>query len=84
MSGTYDVKRELLSAFRSLMTPLVRILLRNGISFREFAEVLKDVFVAVCARDLVVPGRRLTLSRIAIVTGLTRKEVSTIDRKSVV
>lgn len=80
MSGTYDVKRELLSAFRSLMTPLVRILLRNGISFREFAEVLKDVFVAVCARDLVVPGRRLTLSRIAIVTGLTRKEVSTIVR----
>jgi hypothetical protein len=62
------------------MTPLVRILLRNGISFREFAEVLKDVFVAVCARDLVIPGRRLTLSRIAIVTGLTRKEVSTIVR----
>jgi len=62
------------------MTPVVRILLRNGISFREFAEVLKDVFVAVCARDLVVPGRRLTLSRIAIVTGLTRKEVSTIVR----
>jgi hypothetical protein len=80
MSGTYDVKRELLSAFRSLMTPLVRILLRNGISFREFAEVVKDVFVAVCARDLVIPGRRLSLSRIAIVTGLTRKEVSAIVR----
>jgi hypothetical protein len=80
MSGTYDVKRGLLSAFRSLMTPLVRILLRNGISFREFAEVVKDVFVAVCARDLVVPGRRLSISRIAIVTGLTRKEVSAIVR----
>jgi hypothetical protein len=62
------------------MTPLVRILLRNGISFREFAEVLKDVFVAVCARDLAMPSRKTTLSRIAIVTGLTRKEVSTIVR----
>ncbi|MCJ7592464.1 MAG: DUF6502 family protein [Woeseiaceae bacterium] len=62
------------------MTPLVRILLRNGISFREFAEVVKDVFVAVCARDLVIPGRRLSISRIAIVTGLTRKEVSAIVR----
>lgn len=80
MSGTYDVKRGLLSAFRSLMTPLVRILLRNGISFREFAEVVKEVFVSVCARDLVIPGRRLSLSRIAIVTGLTRKEVSAIVR----
>ena len=80
MSATYDVKRELLSAFRSLMTPLIRILLRNGISFREFAEVLKEVFVAVCARDLAIPGRRMTLSRIAIVTGLTRKEVASIVR----
>jgi hypothetical protein len=58
----------------------VRILLRNGISFREFAEVVKEVFVSVCARDLVIPGRRLSLSRIAIVTGLTRKEVSAIVR----
>jgi hypothetical protein len=62
------------------MTPLVRILLRNGISFREFAEIVKEVFVAVCARDLAVPGRRMTMSRIAIVTGLTRKEVSSIVR----
>lgn len=80
MSATYDVKRELLSAFRSLMTPLVRILLRNGISFREFSEVVKEVFVAVCAKDLAIPGRRMTLSRVAIVTGLTRKEVSSIVR----
>jgi hypothetical protein len=80
MSGTYDLKRELLTAFRSVMTPLVRILLRNGISFREFAEVLKEVFVAVSTRDLTIPGRRMTLSRIAIVTGLTRKEVSSIVR----
>lgn len=80
MSGTYDVKRELLSAFRSLMTPLVRILLRNGISFREFAEVIKEVFVAVCARDLAVPGRPPTYARIAIVAGLTRGEVAAVVR----
>jgi hypothetical protein len=80
MSGTYDVKRELLSAFRSVMTPLVRILLRNGISYREFAEVIKEVFVAVCARDLAVPGRPPTFARIAIVSGLTRGEVASIVR----
>lgn len=78
MSDTYDIKSNLLSAFRSLMTPLVRILLRNGIAFREFAEVLKEVYVTVCARDMVLPGRRMSLSRIAIMTGLTRKEVASI------
>jgi len=80
MSDTYDVKRELLSAFRSVMTPLVRILVRNGISFREFGEVVKEVFVAVCARDLALPGRPPTYARIAIVSGLTRGEVASIVR----
>lgn len=62
------------------MTPLVRILVRSGVTFRDFAEVLKDVFVAVCARELETPDRPVTLSRLAITCGLTRKEVDQIVR----
>lgn len=80
MSDTYDVKRDLLAAFRSLMTPLIRILLRSGITFQEFGGVLKDVYVNVCAREMTLPGRRMTLSRVAIATGLTRREVAKIVR----
>jgi hypothetical protein len=80
MSATYDVKQDLLAAFRSLMTPLIRILLRSGITFQEFAGVLKDVYVTVCAREMALPGRRVTLSRVAIATGLTRREVAKIVR----
>lgn len=80
MSRTYDVKRELLSAFRSVMTPLIRILLRNDITFREFAEVIKEIFVSVGARELAASGRRVSAARVAITTGLTRREVSTIVR----
>jgi hypothetical protein len=80
MSDTYDVKRDLLAAFRSLMTPLIRILLRSGITFQEFGGVLKDVYVNVCAREMTLPGRKMTLSRVAIATGLTRREVAKIVR----
>jgi hypothetical protein len=80
MSDTYDVKRDLLAAFRSLMTPLVRILLRSGITFQEFGGVLKDVYVTVCAQEMALPGRKLTLSRVAIATGLPRREVAKIVR----
>jgi hypothetical protein len=80
MSATYDVKRDLLAAFRSLMTPLVRILLRSGITFQEFAGVLKDVYVTVCAREMTLPGRKMSISRVAIATGLTRREVAKIVR----
>lgn len=80
MSDTYDVKQDLLAAFRSLMTPLVRILLRSGITFQEFGGVLKDVYVNVCAREMTLPGRKMTLSRVAIATGLPRREVAKIVR----
>lgn len=80
MPSTYDVKQELLAAFRSVMTPLVRILLRNDITFREFTEVIKEIFVSVGARELAASRRRVSAARIAITSGLTRREVSTIVR----
>ncbi len=66
----------LLSAFRVLLRPLVRILLRHGISYAEFAEIVKAVYVEVAVTDFKVEGKRGTKSRIAVITGLTRKEVS--------
>lgn len=62
------------------MTPLIRILLRSGITFQEFAGVLKDVYVTVCAREMTLPGRRMSISRVAIATGLGRREVAKIVR----
>jgi len=71
-----DVRLGLLAAYRKLMQPLVRILIRHGISFGEFTEMLKNVFVEVAARDFSIPDRKISQSRIAIITGLTRKEVA--------
>lgn len=73
-----SVKEGLLSAFRVLVRPLVRILLRHGISFAEFADILKAVYVEVAVTDFKVERKRGTRSRIAVITGLTRKEVSRI------
>jgi hypothetical protein len=73
---TDSVRLGLLAAFRKLLQPLVRILIRSGISFGEIAEVLKTVFVEVAGRDFDLPERKTSHSRIAIITGLTRKEVA--------
>ena len=78
MSETYDVKRDLLTAYRSLMTPLVRILLRNGVSFHEFANVVREVYVSACSQELTRQGRTGSLARVSMMTGLTRREVTDI------
>ncbi|MEM7083705.1 MAG: DUF6502 family protein [Pseudomonadota bacterium] len=74
-SNDADVKQGLLAAYRRFMGPLVRILIRNGISFDEFADELKGVFVEIAHDDFPIDGRNPSGTRIAILTGLTRKEV---------
>ena len=51
------------------------ILLRNNVSHRTFAELAKRVYVDVANAEFGIAGKKQTTSRIAILTGLTRKEV---------
>jgi hypothetical protein len=55
--------------------PLVRILLRNNVSHQTFAELAKLVYVEVANAEFGIAGKKQTTSRIAILSGLTRKEV---------
>ncbi len=45
-------------------------------AFGQFAELLKRAYVEAAEEDFAVPGRKLTISRVAVLTGLTRKEAS--------
>lgn len=67
-------------ALARLLTPLVRILLRQGVSVGAVTDLLKRVYVTVAERDFTVPGRKQTTSRIAVLTGLHRKEVARLRR----
>lgn len=76
-----DLKAALLGAYARLLRPLVRILLRNGITYQEFSETAKRVFVTTVARDLTAAGSPISPARIAIQTGLTRQEVERVLEK---
>jgi hypothetical protein len=65
----------LLTATLQLLRPLVRLLLRNNVSHRTFADLAKRVYVEVANTEFAIPGKKQTTSRIAILTGLTRKDV---------
>lgn len=70
-----SVKKGLLATYSKLLRPLIRILLKNGVTYAELSEVVKSVFVAIAGQEFHVPGKKMSKARIAIVTGLTRKEV---------
>lgn len=76
------LKQQVLDAFLLVMRPIVRILLRYGIGYREFVEVTKTAYVGVASSDFGLRGRPTNISRVAVMTGLTRKEVKRIRDKS--
>ncbi len=63
-----------------LLRPLVRVLLRNGVSLGAFADLAKRVYVDVASDEFGIPGRKQTNSRVSIITGLSRKEVLRVKR----
>jgi hypothetical protein len=62
-----------------VLRPLVRIMLRSGVTYKAFAEVVKAVYVDIASNEFRIPGRKQTDSRIAVITGLSRKEVSRVS-----
>jgi len=61
--------------FERLVRPVVRILLRHGISLRELSELCKRVCVSVATNDLDDNGKPMNTSRVALLTGMTRRDV---------
>lgn len=69
-------KSPALAAFRLLFRPVARILLRDGINWKELAAVAKAIYVQAATESFGIRGRPTNVSRVAILTGLTRREVS--------
>ncbi len=72
LENTHD---RILRAVLLCLRPMVKIMLQCGIGYRAFAELAKTAFVEVATSEYGVRGRPTNMSRVAVMTGLTRKEV---------
>lgn len=60
---------------RVLMGPVVRWLLRHGVNYGAFAEMLKGSFVAMAREELARAGAKITDSAVSVMSGVHRKDV---------
>lgn len=71
-----DITRERIrGALASVLYPLARILLRCGVGYPEFAELAKHAYVEAASGEGGTLARSANVTRTALVTGLSRKEV---------
>jgi hypothetical protein len=76
----HTVKDQLKQAFALVLKPMVRLLIAQGVTHADLAETAKEVYVETALRHFEEEGR-INQSRVAVLTGLTRKEVkNVIDR----
>ncbi|HEY9023198.1 MAG TPA: DUF6502 family protein [Burkholderiaceae bacterium] len=66
------------AALARLLRPIVRLMLKHSFSYSAFESVAKRVYAECAMEDFALPGRKPSVSRAAILTGLTRKEVNTL------
>jgi hypothetical protein len=74
MSST--IQDRVLAATVSCLRPLVRVLLGSGINYRQFAEAAKVAFLQEAVRNSSGGEKKTNISRLAVRTGLSRKEVA--------
>lgn len=71
------VQRNLRLALRMMLKPLIKLLINQGVTHADFAEAAKDVYVEMAIRHFT-EGDKINQSRVAVLTGLTRKEVKNV------
>ena len=71
-----STQQRLLRTLYKMLRPLVRLLLRHGVSYRLFADVARHVYVDVAEEDFALPGRKPSKSRAAVLTGINRKDIA--------
>ena len=74
-AGPEATNRALGAALYRIFRALARLCLRYGLSYEASAEIAKRAFVDVAQSEFVIPRRKQSASRVALLTGLHRKDV---------
>ena len=67
-----DVRSALVFMCRRVLHPLVRILVRFGISAGELKAIVDSIYVQAASEHLHSQGERVTYSKLAVITGINR------------
>lgn len=75
MDALHHLPQALARAMQRALRPIFRVLLTHGMSYMAFEALARQVYVEVALREFGLPGKKPSISRASILSGLTRKEV---------
>jgi Family of unknown function (DUF6502) len=78
---TRPLKEQFVTAIRRLLRPIVRQLIAYGVTYPAFNRIVRELYIEVADQQFALPFKRQTDSRVSLVTGINRKEVSQLRRR---
>ena len=81
-NGYNKTQAALIKAVNMLCTPLVRLLIEKGITFPQFRELMKELYVEVADEQFSLDDKKPSDSRIFVLTGIHRKDIKRIRQQS--
>jgi uncharacterized protein DUF6502 len=73
-----NVKTVLSVSLRRLLRPLVKIMLREGLTYSNFATIAQMAFVESAAKDFVGKGMRSTATSVCALTGMPLEQLKAV------
>src|SRR5574341_1678103 len=76
-----QLKEHFIEAMRRLLRPIIRQLIAYGVSYPAFNRIVRELYVEVAEHHFALPFKRQTDSRLSLVTGINRKEISQLRQR---
>lgn len=81
-NGYSKTQAALVKAVTLLCKPLIRLLIEKGMTFPQFRELMKELYVEVADEHFSLDDKKPSDSRIFVLTGIHRKDIKRIRQQS--
>ncbi|MFV9615986.1 MAG: DUF6502 family protein [Gammaproteobacteria bacterium] len=81
-NGYNETQAALVKAVVMLCKPLIRLLIEKGMTFPQFRELMKELYVEVADKHFSLDDNKPSDSRIFVLTGVHRKDVKRIRQQA--
>lgn len=70
------ISESLLHLARSVLRPVIKVLVRRGLNFQNFVALGKELYIQTAADEIARRGEAVNLSRLGVMTGIHRIEIA--------
>jgi hypothetical protein len=70
-----NIDNILINGVVKLLRPMVRLFVKYNLTYVTVSHIIRKLYAEEAKEELVIPGKKISMSRISVVTGIPRKEI---------